>query len=146
MARGGDGAGDGIDIFLRDGAVDGVEMQVDAVGLLLPADQPALGIECRADDADTRALLDAINDVPTAHRLAAERAFLAGLDGSCRTPIAGLAEIDGDRLLFRGEIIRPDGSECLTVRRSGSIGDGAEMGADAARELRARGGLNFFQV
>lgn len=114
---------------------------------MLPAvAQGAIGIECRADDADTRALLDAIHDVPTAQRLAGERAFLAGLDGSCRTPIAGLAEIDGDRLLFRGEIIRPDGTEALTIERSGGLADGAEMGADAARELRARGGLSFFQI
>lgn len=114
---------------------------------MLPAvAQGAIGIECRADHADTRALLDAIHDVPTAQRLAGERAFLAGLDGSCRTPIAGLAEIDGDRLLFRGEIIRPDGTEALTIERSGGLADGAEMGADAARELRARGGLSFFQI
>lgn len=116
-------------------------------GQMLPAvAQGAIGIECREDDAETRALLDAINDVPTGRRLSAERAFLAGLDGSCRTPIAGLAEIDGDRLHFRGEIIRPDGSESLTVERSGSLADGAEMGADAARELRDQGGLSFFQV
>lgn len=116
-------------------------------GQMLPAvAQGAIGIECRENDAETRALLDAINDVPTGRRLSAERAFLAGLDGSCRTPIAGLAEIDGDRLHFRGEIIRPDGSESLTVERSGSLADGAEMGADAARELRDQGGLSFFQV
>lgn len=116
-------------------------------GQMLPAvAQGAIGIECREDDAETRALLDAINDVPTGRRLSAERAFLAGLDGSCRTPIAGLAEIDGDRLHFRGEIIRPDGSESLTVERSGNLTEGAEMGADAARELRDQGGLSFFQV
>lgn len=114
---------------------------------MLPAvAQGAIGIECREDDTDTRTLLDAIHDVPTARRLAAERSFLAGLDGSCRTPIAGLAEIQGDRLLFRGEIIRPDGSEAMTVQRDGSLTDGAEIGTDAAKDLRFRGGLNYFQV
>ena len=114
---------------------------------MLPAvAQGAIGIECREDDPDTLALLDAIHDIPTARQLAAERAFLAGLDGSCRTPIAGLAEIQGDRLQFRGEIIRPDGSEAMTVQRTGGLTDGAVLGSEAAEELRARGGLNFFQV
>ena len=114
---------------------------------MLPAvAQGAIGIECRNDDEDTLALLAAIHDIPTAQRLAAERAFLAGLDGSCRTPIAGLAEIHGDRLSFRGEIIRPDGSESRTIAREGFVQDGAAMGADAAAELRAQGGLTLFQV
>lgn len=114
---------------------------------MLPAvAQGAIGIECRENDAETRALLDAIHDSPTAQRLAAERAFLAGLDGSCRTPIAGLAEIRGDRLTFRGEIIRPDGSESMTIAREGVLSDGAAMGSDAAQELRGRGGLEFFQI
>lgn len=130
----------------RLGQDDLAERAISADQMLPAVAQGAIGIECRADDTDTRALLNAIHDVPTAQRLAAERAFLAGLDGSCRTPIAGLAEIDGDRLLFRGEIIRPDGTEALTIERSGGLADGAEMGADAARELRARGGLSFFQI
>ncbi|MEM7211840.1 MAG: hydroxymethylbilane synthase [Pseudomonadota bacterium] len=114
---------------------------------MLPAvAQGAIGIECREADSETRALLGAIHDTPTAQRLAAERAFLAGLDGSCRTPIAGLAEIDGDQLHFRGEIIRPDGSESMEIAREGSLTDGAAMGADAAAELRGRGGLEFFQI
>ena len=77
-------------------------------------------------------------------QLAAERAFLAGLDGSCRTPIAGLAERDADRIRFRGEIIRPDGSERLTTERTGPGVDAAAMGRDAAAELRGRGGGDFF--
>ena len=75
-----------------------------------------------------------------------ERAFLAGLDGSCRTPIAGLALLDGDDVTFRGEIVRPDGSERLTAERTGTAADAAEMGADAAAELRRQGGDGFFQA
>ena len=57
-----------------------------------------------------------------------------------------MAEIHGDRLSFRGEIIRPDGSESRTIAREGFVQDGAAMGADAAAELRAQGGLTLFQV
>ncbi|MEO0822881.1 MAG: hydroxymethylbilane synthase [Pseudomonadota bacterium] len=114
---------------------------------MLPAvAQGAIGIESRAADDATRALLAAINDTPTTQRLAAERAFLAGLDGSCRTPIGGLALLEGDMLWLRGEIIRPDGSVRHATERRGPIGDGAAMGADAAAELRQRGGPDFFDL
>ena len=114
---------------------------------MLPAvAQGAIGIETRIDDAATAVLLAPIHDATTAIRLEAERAFLAGLDGSCRTPIAGLAEVSGDQLRFRGEIVRPDGSESLTTERSGPVGDAAALGTDAAVELRRRGGMGFFTV
>ena len=102
-------------------------------GDMLPAvAQGAIGIEQRLEDEPVSALLAAIHHGPTGIRLAAERAFLKGLDGSCQTPIAGLAEIEGDTLNFRGEILRPDGSECLTHAMRGSISDAAEMGTAAA--------------
>ena len=116
-----------------------------SVDTLLPAvAQGAIGIELRLNDADTQALLDPINDVDTETQLAAERAFLAGLDGSCRTPIAGLAELHGDQIRFRGEVIRPDGSECLSVEHTGPASDAAVIGAESAKELRAQGGMDFF--
>ncbi len=114
---------------------------------MLPAvAQGAIGIEGRADDERVAALLAPLNDPETEIRLTAERSFLRALDGSCRTPIAGLAELDGDRLLFRGEIIRPDGSERHAAARSGSAAEAAAMGLDAAEELRARGGPGFFDA
>ncbi len=114
---------------------------------MLPAvAQGAIGIEARADDADTAALLAAIHHSETGDRLAAERAFLAGLDGSCRTPIGGLAVLDGADLWLRGEIIRPDGTERHATERRGPVQDAAEMGTDAARELRVRGGDGFFDA
>jgi len=114
---------------------------------MLPAvAQGVIGIETRADDDATHALLAPIHDGPTATRLAAERAFLAALDGSCQTPIGGLAEIEGETLRFRGEIIRPDGSECLVTERHGPLSDAAAMGTDAAGELRARAGPGFFET
>ena len=72
--------------------------------------------------------------------------FLAALDGSCRTPIGGLAEIEDGALWFRGEIIRPDGSERLAAERRGPLADAARMGRDAAEELRARAGPGFFDA
>ncbi len=81
--------------------------------------QGAIGIETRADDAKTRALIAAIDDADTATALAAERAFLAVLDGSCRTPISGYAQISGDAVSFHGLIAKTDGSAAFEVRRQG---------------------------
>lgn len=113
--------------------------------VMLPAiAQGAIGIERRADDSRAAAMLEAIHHGPTGQRLAAERAFLARLDGSCETPIAGLAELDGGTLRLRGEILRPDGSECLSDDRSAPIADGAALGTEMARDLLARAGPGFF--
>jgi hydroxymethylbilane synthase len=112
---------------------------------MLPAvSQGAIGIEIRSADADTAALLAPIHHGETGTQLAAERRFLYGLDGSCRTPIAGLAVIEGEELWLRGEIVRPDGSERLATERRGPVSDAAALGADAADELRAKGGTGFF--
>ena len=115
---------------------------------MLPAPaQGAIGIETRLDDSATAALLAPLHDLATGQRLAAERAFLAGLDGSCQTPIAALAELDADgQMSFRGEIIRPDGSQSHATSRVGPASDAAALGADAAAELRARGGADFFTL
>jgi hydroxymethylbilane synthase len=106
--------------------------------------QGAIGIETRADDARTRALIAAIDDPDTGAALTAERAFLAVLDGSCRTPIGGYAKIEQGGLRFRGIVIRPDGSEAFETLRQGSSKAAASLGADAGRELRARAGADFF--
>jgi hydroxymethylbilane synthase len=106
--------------------------------------QGAIGIEARADDAKTRAFVEAIDDADTAAAVAAERAFLAVLDGSCRTPIGGHAKIEGGTLRVRGIIVKPDGSEAFEVLREGRREDAAALGADAGRELRDRAGADFF--
>jgi hydroxymethylbilane synthase len=111
----------------------------------LPAvGQGAIGIETRADDAGTRALVARINDPDTEAALAAERAFLAVLDGSCRTPIGGYARVNGNQLSFRGMIAKPDGSEAFDVAREGRREAAAQLGAAAGRELRARASADFF--
>lgn len=112
---------------------------------MLPAvAQGAIGIERRVADARMEWMLAAIHDRPTGQRLAAERAFLARLDGSCETPIAGLAVLEGDSLWLRGEILRPDGSESITGERRGLIADGAALGRDLADELLGRAPADFF--
>ncbi len=112
---------------------------------MLPAvAQGAIGIERRLDDTNTAEMLDAIHDGPTGERLAAERAFLFTLDGSCETPIAGLAELDGGTLRLRGEVLRPDGSEAIRDELSGPIADGAQMGEALAKTLLDRAGKGFF--
>ncbi len=114
---------------------------------MLPAvAQGAIGIENRTDDTRVIDMLAPIHDADTGVRLAAERAFLAGLDGSCRTPIGGLAVLKDGQVHLRGEIIRADGTERHATERTGASGDAAAMGTDAATELRALGGPDFFAV
>ncbi len=117
---------------------------IDSTEMLPAVAQGAIGIERRADDSATAALLEAIHDTPTGQRLAAERAFLAALDGSCETPIAGLCELEGTTLHLRGEVLRPDGSERLTDARTAPIEDGAEMGRAMAAHLLTQAGPDFF--
>jgi hydroxymethylbilane synthase len=125
-------------LFASATAVFDVEEFLPAVG------QGAIAIETRADDEKTRGFVSTIGDADTATALAAERAFLAVLDGSCRTPIAGHARLDGDTVRFRGMIAKTDGSEAWDVSREGPRGDAAKLGADAGHELRARAGAGFF--
>ena len=124
--------------------LDVPRIPVDPDEMLPAIAQGAIGVEARAGDDRVRALLAPIHHAATGHRLAAERAFLAGLDGSCQTPIAGLAELDGDRLRLRGEILRPDGSESLLHAVEGPVPDAAALGAECARVLRSRAAPGFF--
>ena len=128
----------------RLGMADVARSAISPEDMLPAVAQGAIGIERRANDPRTAEMLAAIHDRDTGIRLAAARAFLAGLDGSCETPIAGLAEIDGPMLRLRGEILRPDGSEVLSEDRSAPIAEAAKLGADMARDLRARAGEGFF--
>jgi hydroxymethylbilane synthase len=113
--------------------------------VMLPAvGQGAIGVECRADDTPVLARLTAINDLETAACIGAERALLAALDGSCRTPIAGHASFEGGRLRLEALVARPDGSVCLRTTRQGAPADGHRLGRDAGLELKARAGPDFF--
>ncbi|MBM3489358.1 MAG: hydroxymethylbilane synthase [Alphaproteobacteria bacterium] len=113
---------------------------------MLPAvAQGAIGIERRADDDRLAAFLAPLNCATTAARIAAERAMLAVLDGSCRTPIAALAELDGTGCHLRGEILTPDGRQVHRAERRGSADEAAALGRDLGRELRRLGGPDFFR-
>jgi len=111
---------------------------------MLPAvAQGAIGVSCRSDDTQTRDLLQALNDDRTATAVACERAFLGELDGSCRTPIAGLAEIADGLLRFRGLVLNPEGTEWHEIEKSGAPEDAVGIGASSGRELLALAGPNF---
>jgi hydroxymethylbilane synthase len=113
---------------------------------MLPAvGQGAIGITCRTDDATVRQMLASIDEPETMREITAERAMLAVLDGSCRTPIGGLARHEGGGLILRGMVARPDGSLMLEGVRKGSVSDGPAMGEDLGRELRSRAGPGFFE-
>ena len=113
--------------------------------VMLPAvAQGAIGIERRSEDTRVAEILSAIHDTPTGQRLAAERAFLRGLDGSCETPIAGLAELNGSTLRLRGEVLRPDGSEAINDDQSCPIEDAEILGTEMARKILNSTPSNFF--
>jgi hydroxymethylbilane synthase len=82
--------------------------------------------------------LNAISDGQTSGALTAERAFLAELEGSCRTPIAGLARLEGGRLKLVGEVLRTDGSERFDVAVEGAPADAERLGREAGRDLKCR--------
>ena len=112
---------------------------------MLPAvAQAVIGCEIRLDDKVTAEILNPLNHVQTAYCVTAERALLAVLDGSCRTPIAALATLDGKVLNLRAQILKIDGSQCLETNRQGPIDQAAKMGCDAGEELLSRAGPGFF--
>src|SRR5262249_61761371 len=90
--------------------------------------------------------LAAITPAATAAALTAERAFLAVLEGSCHTPIAGHATVAAGRLRFRGLIAKPDGSEVIETQRHGAVTAAVRLGAETGRELKERAGADFFAV
>lgn len=112
---------------------------------MLPAvAQGAVAIEIREDDDATRALIAPLNHERTALCVTAERAFLTKLEGSCRTPIAGLAEISDGRLGFRGMLLTPDGTDCREVDGAGGLGEAFQIGDAAGAKLLAEAGPHFF--
>jgi hydroxymethylbilane synthase len=105
----------------------------------LPAvGQGAIAIVTRTDDDRTREAVSRIADKTTGIAVAAERAFLAVLDGSCRTPIAGHAKLDGSNLAFRGLVLRPDGSDAVEAALTGPAADAERLGREAGTDLRSR--------
>lgn len=112
--------------------------------IMLPAvGQGALAIEARADDAELHEILSPLHDVASAACVTAERAMLAALDGSCRTPIAGLAELRCDRLHLRALLLAEDGGAERRAEDDGAAGDAEALGAEIGARLRAGAGPEF---
>lgn len=140
---------------LRNGLADATflaQAGLDRLGLALPEATPVepdvllpsacqgiVGIECRADDESVRALLEPVNHSDSRAAMLGERATLAALDGSCRTPIAALAEpLDGGDWRLRALVALPDGSGLFATERRGGRDDLERLGADAGVELKRR--------
>lgn len=120
--------------------VDARPHRLLAPEVMLPAiGQGVLGIEHRADDRRTGALVAGLDHGPTASCIAAERAFNRRLHGGCHVPIAGFAELDGDTLTLRGLVGRVDGSELIEGRCAGPPADAEAIGRRLADDLLARG-------
>jgi hydroxymethylbilane synthase len=117
---------------------------IDPAEMLPAACQGAIGLEIRLDDEWAQSLCDAIGDLVSAITVAAERAFLAALDGSCRTPIAALATIDGDQVHLMGLVARPDGTAVIRIEERGSLADAARLGGDAGQRVKTDMPLDFF--
>jgi hydroxymethylbilane synthase len=112
--------------------------------VMLPAvGQGALAVECREADAEVRALLAVLDDADSATCLTAERTLLAALDGSCRTPIAGLATIAAGRLSLDALLLSPDGRAERRDRIAGPAGDAVELGRELGARLRHGAGAEF---
>jgi hydroxymethylbilane synthase len=113
--------------------------------VMLPAvAQGAIGIETRADDAETARLLAPLNDPNTATCIAAERAYLAQLEGSCRTPIAGLAELRDGNVYLRAEILSTNGTHVQALAGTARAADAVRLGEKIAAEILERAGPDFF--
>ena len=130
----------------RLGLANGAAAPVPVEEILPAAAQGAIAVETRADDEATASLLAPINDEATALAVTAERAFLAKLEGSCRMPIAALAELVAGRVQFRGMILSPDGVQCYATSRDGPAAEALMLAEDAAAELIDQAGPNFFRA
>ena len=125
----------------RLGLSDRITSPVPIETMLPAVAQGTIAIEIRSDDMATARLIAALNHEPTQIAAAAERAFLARLEGSCRTPIAGLAVVDGAALTFRGILFSPDGRRFLAAETAGPTYRAAALGDAAAVDILGRGGV-----
>ncbi len=128
----------------RIGRTDAITCVLEPDELLPAACQGAIGAECRADDAALRTLLGAASHAETMVRVTAERAALAILGGTCTTPVAVLATLDGDALAVRGQIALPDGTNFVESRAQGTADEAERLGAMVGAALRRRAPPGFF--
>jgi hydroxymethylbilane synthase len=116
-------------------------------GISLPAvGQGAIGIECRVDDAEINQMLATLHDTQTGLCVAAERAMNTRLNGGCQVPIAGFAQIQGQKVFMRGLVGNPDGSVLYRAERTGELEHSEEMGRIIAEDLLAQGADKILQA
>ncbi len=127
----------------RLGLSDKITKKMSVDDMLPAVAQGAIGIECRLGDHRIEGLLEALNDRDTGLQVSAERAFLQQLDGSCRTPIAGLCTLGETTLAFRGQILAPDGSQAFSRALKGPIDQGEALGIEVAKILMDEAGPEF---
>lgn len=127
----------------RLGMADRITAMMDTADMLPAAAQGAVGIEIRANDEAIADLVAPLDHPPTGICVAAERAFLARLEGSCRTPIGGLARLEGGQLVIEGQLLRPDGSAAVRLRRSGAPEQALKIGDGLAIDIIANAGPGF---
>ena len=118
-----------------------------AEDVFLPAPaQGAVTIEICTDNDAVRARIAPLHCPVTATEVQAERAFLAALDGSCRTPIAGRARVIDGKLILRGAVYSIDGQSHYSVQQTGTPDAATQVGDQAGKQLREQAGPVFFEA
>jgi hydroxymethylbilane synthase len=118
----------------------------DRIHQVIPSDislhavgQGALGIECRANDAEVLEILKVLEDIPSRDRCLAERAFLRELEGGCQVPIGVNTQLENDILTLTGLVASLDGQQLLKESISGPAPQAEQLGEDLAQKLRKEG-------
>ena len=114
--------------------------------VMMPAiAQGIIGIEQRLNDNEITELLFPLNHEQTETQALVERAFLQVLDGSCRTPIGSISKIDGEKIIFSGQVLKPDGTEIISGHWEGLVGNPKDLGKMAGNEIKEKIDDSFFK-
>ena len=132
--------------LIRLGLAAEITEVLDAAWMFPAVGQGALGLECRVDDAPTRALLDRLNDMPTHWSVLAERAMLRGLGGGCQVPIGAVTKITQGVLAMRGVVLPPDGSQRVEAEIAGPMEQAESLGRALSDQLRAHGAEEMLKL
>jgi len=115
------------------------------MGMLPAIAQGAISFQCRSDDERTLKYLMPLNHLPSKQAITCERAFLAALDGNCKTPICGQATVENGHLEFQGLVASPDGKRMFRTMANGSSEDAYNIGLEAGLKVRSEAGEAFFE-
>jgi hydroxymethylbilane synthase len=129
----------------RLGFADRISEVLDPETFVPAVGQGVIGIECGASDASSRAIVAALHDPPTALRLAAARAFAGRLHGSCHSPIAGHASLQGETLVLSGFVGSPDGRQAYRDRVAGPVLTATALGLGLAERMLDAGAAGLLE-